>query len=58
MPAIDLTDEEWQQVVNIIINANPLVTKIIQQLQAQHRAENMPPDRKGNGPTESIISSK
>jgi hypothetical protein len=41
MPAVDLTDQEWQQVINIIgtkvtwAEANPLLMKIGQQLQAR-----------------------
>ena len=48
MPAVDLTDNEWQMVIAIVAtapwrDANPLIMKIGQQLHAQQEAAKQPP---------------
>lgn len=50
MPTIDLTKEECQQLINMLINANPLIVKIMQQIQNQvadgkSNGEAIQPDR-------------
>jgi hypothetical protein len=37
MPTVELDDAEWQQVMNLIIAANPLLMKIGTQLRAQQQ---------------------
>jgi hypothetical protein len=37
MPTVELDDAEWQQVMNLIIAANPLLMKIGSQLRAQQQ---------------------
>jgi hypothetical protein len=37
MPIVELDDAEWQQVMNLIIAANPLLMKIGTQLRAQQQ---------------------
>jgi len=50
MPILDLEEQEVQILVNAVAMANPLVRKIMEQLQAQQeqaasRAAPMPPPR-------------
>lgn len=35
MPTITLTDSEAQQLIQMLINSNPLIVKIVQQVQEQ-----------------------
>ena len=40
MITVTMTEEEWNQVVQLLINSNPLIIKIAQQLQAAQRKTN------------------
>lgn len=39
MATVELTDEEWQQVMNILISAHPLLMKIGGQLRQQQETK-------------------
>lgn len=40
MPTINVTDEEAQQMIQALINAYPLLSKVIQQVQQQAQQVN------------------
>lgn len=59
MPAIELSDNEWGQVMQLISEgpwrvANPLLMKIGEQLRAQHTAIINPSALKANGPEKEV----
>ena len=41
MPSVELDDQEWQQVMNILIQSHPLLMKIAAQLRAQTPVKQM-----------------